>query len=134
MKKLLFSVVMIFLATAILFPSCKKKEENLSPDISFISGTAYVSDDVTLNVNTEFTVKVKCETNSTSNANIKSLKITREFNNQIIYDTTLLYDNASFTIEASFLSLPLPGIEKLEFTATDSDQQSAKASLKITTE
>jgi hypothetical protein len=76
---------------------------------------------------------VLCEANATSGANIKTLRITRISSNQVLYDTTLNYNDETFSLEAGFISLNQPAIEVVEFTATDKDGQSASIDIQITT-
>lgn len=136
MKKTLYLLGAILISAALFFTACSTDEEDpdLPPSISFVSGDGYLTDDATLTVGEEFKVKVLCEANATSGSKISSLKITRISNNQILWDTTLSYNDATFTLDATFNALPDPGVERIEFKATDKDGQSAMIDLQITTE
>ncbi len=133
MKKILYLAGIMLISSALFFTACTDDEEspNLPPSISFVSGSGFLTDDATVPVNSEFKVKVLCEPNATSGAKIQSLRITRVTNNQVFLDTTLAY---TVPVEVTFNALPDPGVEKIEFTATDKDGESAKASLEITTQ
>lgn len=136
MKKILYLAGMMLFSTALFFTACTTDEDepDLPPGISFVSGSGFLTDDATLTVGEEFKVKVLCEANATSGSKIASLKITRISNNQVLWDTTLSYNDATFTLEATFNALPDPAVERIDFKATDKDGQSASIDIQITTE
>jgi hypothetical protein len=136
MKKLFYLAGIVMLSGALFFSACTDEEEgpDLPPSISFVSGAGLLTGDATLTVNTPFSVKVLCEANAESGANIKTLQITRISENQVLWDTTLNYNDETFTLEATFTSLPDPAVEVIEFEATDKDGERASIDIQITTE
>jgi hypothetical protein len=135
MKKIIVFLSAILITSVTLFTSCTEDNTNpdLPPSISFVAGAAYISADATVDISTNFTVKVLVEPNATSGKVVESLKVTGTFNNQLVRDTTFALNNAT-TMEITFTASSTIGEENLEFTAIDKDNQSAKISLKITTE
>jgi hypothetical protein len=64
---------------------------------------------------------------------LKSLKITRVFDLQS-WDTTLTFNESTYTQEITFVAAATTGIERIEFKVTDNDGQTAMIDLQITTE
>lgn len=137
MKKIMYLAGFVLLTTALFFTACSTDDENpdLPPGISFVIGDTLVSNDATVPVGSTFSVKVLCEANATSGAIIKTLKVSRITNNQVYSENTFNADNTPFTAIFTFEALPDPGIvERIEFTATDKDGQTASIDIQITTE
>jgi hypothetical protein len=134
MKRIIVFLSAILITSITLFTSCTEDTTNpdLPPSISFVAGANYISADATVDISTNFTVKVLVEPNATSGKVVESLKVTGTFNNQLVRDTTFALNNAT-TMEITFTAASTIGEENLEFTAIDKDNQSAKISLKITT-
>jgi hypothetical protein len=137
MKRVFLFLGAIMLTSVFLFTSCTEESDpvDLPPTINFVVEAGFISGNTTLTINTPFSVKVLATANATSAAKIQSIDITRIYNNQTIWDTTLTFNDASLpplTIE--FIALSATGTENIEFKATDKDGQTAKINLQITTE
>lgn len=136
MKKylLIFGAIMLF--SAALLTSCTSDNPtvDLPPSISFVTGAGYISGNATVVVSTPFVVKILAEANVTSGTKIESVGITRIINNQIVGDTSFAFNDATVTLEITFMSYSVVGVENIEFKATDKDGQSKTISLQITTE
>jgi hypothetical protein len=133
MKRAFLFLTAILFTSVTLFTSCTDDTtEDLPPSIEFVAGSGYISDDATLTVNTSFTIKILAEENTTSAANLKSLKITRVFNLQT-WDTTFTFNEPTYTLEAGFVAQATAGVERIEFKVTDNDGQTAMVDLEITT-
>jgi hypothetical protein len=135
MKRILFFLSAILITSVTLFTSCTEDTDpvDLPPTVNFVADAGYISNDATLTVGMPFAVKVLAQANVTSGSKIQSIKITRIVNNQIIWDTTLAFNDATVTLEANFNALNTVGTENIEFKATDKAGQSAKKEIKITT-
>ena len=135
MKRVFFVLIAFVLTSVTLFTSCTDEEEpvDLPPTIGFVSGAGYISADATVELNTPFVVKVLAEANATSGAKITEINVTRIFSNQVVGDTTFTFNDATVTMELTFMSYPEAGVENIEFEAVDKDGQSDKVSLEITT-
>ena len=134
MKRVFLFLSAILLTSVTLFTSCTDDTtEDNPPTIEFVAGAGYISGDATLTVGTPFTIKVLAEENVTSGANLKSLKITRVFNLNT-WDTTLTFNESTYTLEAGFVAQVAAGVERIEFKVTDDDGQTAMVDLQITTE
>lgn len=134
MKRLFLFLVVIVIASVTLLTSCTTDNtENLPPTINFVAGPNFISNDATMTVSTPFTIKVLAESNVTSGTKLESLEITRIFNLNS-WDTTLTFNETTYSLEAGFTAQSAPGVEKIEFKVTDKDGQSATISLQVTTE
>jgi len=134
MKRVFLFLGAIMISSVTLLTSCTEDDPvDTPPTISFVAGANYISGDATLTVNTPFIIKILAEENVTSGSNLKSLKITRVFNLQT-WDTTLTFNESTYTLEASFIAQSEPGVERIEFIVTDNDGQTDMADLQITTE
>jgi hypothetical protein len=136
MKRMFFVLTAIVLTSVTLFTSCTNDttDPDLPPSISFLAADTLISSNATVTVGETFHIGVNCVANATSESKIKSLRVTRITNNQMILDQTENYNDPSITVIASFEALNEPGTETIEFTVTDADGQSAKKSVEITTE
>jgi len=134
MKRILVIFAAILLTSVTLLTSCTEETtENFPPSIEFVAGAGFISGDATLTVNMPFTIKVLAEENVTSGSNLKSLKITRVFNLNT-WDTTLTFNESTYTMEASFVAQATAGVERIEFKITDNDGETDMVDLQITTE
>jgi hypothetical protein len=136
MKKIFLFLGAILISSATLLTSCTTDNSNpgaLPPTIGFVAGPNFISNDATIITGTQFTIKVLAEANVTSATKLQSLKITRVFNLNS-WDTTLTFNESTYTLEANFVAQTQAGVEKIEFKVTDKDGESATISLQITTE
>jgi len=135
MKRVFLFLTAILFTTVTLFTSCTgdTTTDDNPPTIEFVAGSGFISDDATLTVGTEFSIKILAEENVTSGANLKSLKITRVFNLST-WDTTLTFNESTYTLEAAFTAQATAGVERIEFKVTDDDGLTATVDLQITTE
>jgi hypothetical protein len=136
MKKLTYLAGFLLLSTVLFFAACSSSDDNpdLPPSISFVSGPGLLTGDANVPVNSQFSIKVLCEANTTSGSVIKTLQVSRISNNQVLADTTFQATGTPFTMLLVFTSLPDPTVENIEFTTTDKDGQSASITIQITTE
>jgi hypothetical protein len=134
MKRVFLFLGAIMISLVTLLTSCTEDNPvDTPPTINFVSGAGFISGDATLTVSTPFIIKILAEENATSGSNLKSLKITRVFNLQS-WDTTLTFNESTYTLEASFTAQSVAGVERIEFIVTDNDGQTDMADLQITTE
>lgn len=134
MRRIFLFLSAIVLTSVTLLTSCTEETtESLPPSIEFVAGAGFVSDDATLNVGTAFTIKILAEENATSGSNLKSLKITRVFNLNT-WDTTLTFNESTYTMEAGFVAQATAGVERIEFKVTDNDGETDMVDLEITTQ
>lgn len=139
MKRVFFVLFAFILTSVTLFTSCTDDNVDpvdLPPTIGFVAGAGFISADATIELNTPFVVKVNMTSNTTSGAKLTGLNVTRIFANQTIGDTTFAINtnDASVTMEITFISVNEVGEENIEFEVVDKDGQKASASLKITTQ
>ena len=135
MKKTHFLTVLMLLSITLFFTSCSEEENpDLPPSISFVAGAGLLTNDATVTVSDTFKIKVLCEPNATSGSIIKTLRVTRISNNQVIGENTFNADISPYSITISFEALSEPATETIEFTTTDKDGQSASIDIQITTE
>jgi hypothetical protein len=134
MKRVFIFFAAILLTSVTLFTSCTEDTtESLPPTIEFVAGSGFISGDATLTIGTPFTIKILAEQNVTSGSNLKSLKITRVFNLNT-WDTTLTFNESTYTMEAGFVAQATAGVERIEFKVTDNDGETDMVDLQITTE
>jgi len=139
MKRVFFVLIAFVLTSVTLFTSCTDDTTDpvdLPPTINFVAGSGYISADATVALNSPFVVKVSMQQNATSGAKLQSLNVTRIFANQTIGDTTfdISTNDASVTMEITFISVNEVGQENIEFEVVDKDNQKEQISLKITTQ
>jgi len=138
MKRVFFVLIAFVLTSVTLFTSCTDDGDdpvNLPPTISFVAGSGFISANATVDLNSPFVVKVLMQSNTTSGAKLTGLNVKRIFANQTVGDTTFTIstNDASVTMEITFISVNEVGEENIEFEVVDKDGQKASASLKITT-
>jgi hypothetical protein len=138
MRKLNYLLGLIIL-TGLVFASCSKDEDPNPPTINFKGGThvgtgmEYIDGDVTLSVASQFMVGITAS--SASDANLKNIKVVRDFENVITitqFDST--FNASNFAIDIIFLAYPTAGTEVWTFTATDKNDKQTSISFTITTE
>lgn len=138
MKKLNYLLGLLIL-TGMFFSSCKKDEDPNPPTINFKGGTHvptgmdYIDGDITLTTAEQFMVGLTASSNS--DANLKNIKIIRDFENVISitqFDST--FNESSFAADIIFMAYPTPGTEVWTFTVTDKNDLTSSVSFTITTE
>lgn len=130
----LFGLMLV--SALFILNSCSKDTTtdpvDLTPSLSFVGGTGYVSSDVTLDVNEPFKVGITAFSNTNSSAKLAKLTITRVVNNvPHAQDTTFNSSTLNLTINA--VASNLVGQEKWFFKVTDKDNQVKEVSFTITT-
>jgi hypothetical protein len=136
MKKAFKLFLLLLMSGAVLFTSCEKDDEEdpiLKPVISLQDSTGYISNDATVEVDSDFKVLVYVAENPESGTNIDRLRVIRTFNNNPVTQETQVNDNAAF-IEVLFTAQATEGVENIQFTAIDNDGQMNSVSINITTE
>jgi len=129
----LIAVLLLVMAGVSFFSSCTTEEENLSPTITFVTGSGYVSSDATLNAGEAFTVNISATANSTSGAKLTNLKVVRTIGSNPVTVADENIDLSSFTSEVNANAAFIAGVEKWTFTVTDANGETAEISLNITT-
>ena len=132
-KNSLIAVLLLIMAGVSFFTSCTTEEENLSPNISFVSGSGYISSDATLKAGEAFTVNLSASANSTSGAKLVKLNVIRVLGGNTVTVADETIDLSSFTSEVSANAAFIAGTEKWTFTVTDANGETAAISLNITT-
>lgn len=140
MKKylLFFGAIVLFSAT-LFISSCSSDNTtaDLPPTIEFVTGTGYISTDVTLTVDSPYSIKILAQANTTSGAKLETLKVSGISNNVVVLDTTYSIPSSgqtTFPVTFSSNAMSTPGVMRIEFKVTDKDGQSATISLQITTQ
>jgi hypothetical protein len=134
MKKTgLIAVLMLMMASVSFFTSCTTEEEDLSPTITFVTGSGYISSDATLSAGEAFTVNISATANSTSGAKLTNLKVVRTLGGNAVTVADETIDLSSFTSELSANAAFIAGTEKWTFSVTDANGESAEISINITT-
>lgn len=109
-------------------------EGYMPPYMTFIGGQDYITQDVTLPINSTFKVGVSCSANSYTNKNISRVKVTKTFNNI----STTVFEEANIN-EPNYLwsttqnTSSLLGDEMWVFTVTDVEERITELSFVITT-
>lgn len=138
MKKLSYLLGLI-LVSGLIFTSCSKdEEENTPPTLSFLGGTSDIWElprtDSDVTMETGQPLVFGFTTTSTTNKNLASVKITRNYENvsiQTMWDTTL--STNTWTMDLKTVSHPNPGTEVFEIKVTDRNDLSATINFTVTT-
>jgi hypothetical protein len=128
MRKIQLIAGLLLITGMGIFTSCKK-DDNTPPTLTFIGGSGFVSDDVTLNVGELFKVGV----NASSSVKLTNFKVVRTFNNNAytVIDSTL--NSESFTLTFTTEAYPEVGSEKWTFIVTDKNDESTELAFNVTT-
>lgn len=128
--------LLLFLLPVPLYLGCEEKEAEIPPDISFKTGSGYISTDVTVAPDSSLTVGI--------------IAVNRE-DDLKTYNVSVAYDGASTTTTVENFTIPdsdkdryekdvtfkvrdQAGTEKYYFTITDSDGNIAQLSITVTVE
>jgi hypothetical protein len=105
-----------------LLVCCKKEKEPQLPEVSFKTGTGYISANTTVGKNNQLTVGVIARKNK---AALKTFTVYQAYDNfsyQQVYLYTLKASEAeNFSYDYSFTTRSESGREKYKFTVTDGD-------------
>lgn len=124
------------MASVSIFTACSSDNSSpsdVSPNLNFIGGTGYVSDNVTLTAGSTFKVGLNASANSTSGAKLTRLTVTRIFDNKpfTVLDTT--FSLANFTVDVTMQANFQVGQEAFYFKVYDKDGQSKEISFTVNT-
>lgn len=136
MKKIkLLALALTTVAASVLLSSCGTEDGTTpKPTLEFIGGAGYVSDDISLAGNEDFTVGI----NANHTANIVSLKITVAYNGgaQLTPANCTLCDSSfsskSLRVDFNGTTAATEGTEVWTFTVADKDGNSTSKSITIT--
>jgi hypothetical protein len=119
-----------------LIASCGKDEPTgeQNPDINFKTGGLYVFEDASVTMGDSIVVGIIATANTTSKEELKSITITRTFENDKYFDTTLNLSGETYNGDFVFHSMNVAGTEKLQFTVTDKKDNLVSKSFNLTTE
>ncbi len=135
MKKLVYLFAFLMVSCLLFMASCTDDEEgDVKPTINFKGGAGYVSQDVTLDTEENFTIGITAASNSSSGANLSLLELTRVYNNTTWFSWDTAINVSYYSIDITMTSLNVEGTEKIYLKVTDKDGQSNEISLNITTE
>ncbi|MDD5508126.1 MAG: hypothetical protein PHD25_07315 [Bacteroidales bacterium] len=135
MKKLIYLFVLLMVSGLFFMTSCTDDEEgDVKPTISFKGGAGYVSQDVTLDTDAEFTIGITAASNSSSGAKLSLLELTRVYNNATWFTWDTAIDVSYYSIDITMTTLNTEGTERIAFKITDKDGQTSEISVNITTE
>jgi hypothetical protein len=120
--------------------SCKKEDTddsnpvNNPPVLSFITGSEYVSSNVTMEVSSPFKVGVIGSKNPNTNIDIATFRVTRMFNgmDEIVYENNNVAESY-LSWESNEMTNEIAGEEKWVFSITDFTGMSKELSFIITT-
>ncbi|GAB4280723.1 MAG: hypothetical protein Kow0068_05080 [Marinilabiliales bacterium] len=129
-------IFLFFYLLLILF-SCRHEPENVDlaypPEIKFIPGQNYVTNDIVLPRNQNFNVSVQVTYNTTTKSNIKNLKAIRIHDLDTIIETDSICDVRSDTFLLSYKTRNDISQEKWLFRITDGTGASAEKGFIIST-
>ncbi|MDO9510666.1 MAG: hypothetical protein Q7J34_02810 [Bacteroidales bacterium] len=131
---LLFTALLMAFST--VFTSCGDDNPDpvvKDPNITFVGGATYTSNDVTLTVNSDFRVGINATSNATSNAKLTKFTIVRTFNN---VPTTVLNRTmsvATFSFDSVFTAKDVAGVERWVFEISDKDGLTKSVTFNVTT-
>lgn len=131
---LLFSALLLAFST--VFTSCSDDNPDpvvKDPNITFVGGATYTSNDATLTVNSDFRVGITATSNATSNAKLTKFTVVRTFNNVPTTVLTRTMSAATFTFDSVFMAKDVAGVERWVFEITDKDGLTKSVSFNITT-
>ncbi len=135
MKKLVYLFAFLMVSGLLFMTSCSDEEEgDLKPTINFKGGAGYVSEDVTLDTEQDFTLGITAASNSSSGANLSLLELTRVYNNATWFSWDTAINVSYYSIDITLTSLNVEGTEKISLKITDKDGQTNEIALNITTE
>ncbi|HNS18491.1 MAG TPA: hypothetical protein PKH94_06340 [Bacteroidales bacterium] len=135
MKKLVYLFAFLMVSGLFFMSSCTDEEEgDLKPTVNFKGGAGYVSEDITLDTEEDFTIGLTAASNSSSGANLSLLELTRVYNNATWFTWDTAINVSYYSIDITLTSLNVEGTEKINIKVTDKDGQSSEISLNITTE
>ncbi|MGE5425291.1 MAG: hypothetical protein ACM3N9_07990 [Syntrophothermus sp.] len=136
MKQLKTLLGACLLAGMAFFTSCSSSDNtttpaSTAPNINFIGGSGYISSDQTIAQGTPYKIGVNASSNTTSNAKLTKLTITKVYNNSPqTWDTTLNTNTINFSFTDTATQV---GATKWYVKVTDKDNQTKEISLTITT-
>ncbi|HNX43997.1 MAG TPA: hypothetical protein PLJ84_12525 [Bacteroidales bacterium] len=135
MKKIsLIAVLFLVMAGVSFFSACTPDEkEDLSPTLSFVTGSGLISGDATLKAGEGFTVNISAAANSSSGAKLTNLKVVRTLGGNEVVVTDETIDQSSFTGEITANAAFIAGSETWSFKVTDANGEYAEISFIITT-
>ncbi|MBU1368802.1 MAG: hypothetical protein KJ578_15135 [Bacteroidetes bacterium] len=135
MRKNHVTLLILFMAIATAFSSCKKDDDILNPEpsIDFKGGGEYTSTDVTINTNEQILVGFNAAFNQETNEDLQNFKLTLTSNNvaQTLIDSTL--NTEVFTTDIT-ITFPEPVSARLDAVITDKAGRTASVSFNITVE
>jgi len=134
MRKLNLLMGLAILGLAVFVTSCTKDTTGKPPSINFKGGSGYVSADDSLALGATFKVGITASPNTDSQEKLVGFKVVRTFNNvpTTVVDTTL--DKlTSFSADIITNARNTAGSERLTFTITDKNSESAEIALNIYT-
>ena len=128
MKRFGFAFGILVLSVILIFLSCKKDDSNTddpnpvdnTPVLTFMTGTEYVSSNVTLEANTFFKVGILGSKNPNTNIDIATFKVVRDFNGivEIVHEDNNIGESY-LSWESNEVTNSEVGEEKWTFTITD---------------
>lgn len=138
MKRFYALMGTLLLTGCIIFISCKKEDTeptpvDKTPVLTFMTGTDYVSSDITLEVNTAFKVGVLGSKNPNTNIDLATFKVEKTFDGMTIVYETEAVDGSNLSWESSPSTQSAIGQETWTFTVTDYTGFKKEISLVITT-
>ena len=135
MKKLVYLFALLVVSGFFFVTSCTEDENgDVKPTINFKGGAGYVSQDITLDTDAEFTIGITAASNSSSGAKLSLLELTRVYNNATWFTWDTAIDVSYYSIDITMTSLNVEGTEKISLKVTDKDGQTNEISVNITTE
>ena len=132
-KLLLILVVALGMATT----SCKKDEDttpvDVTPNIDFKGGAAYISSDATVVAGEDFMIGITASSNASSGKKLTSVKYTVTSNNVVVLEEDSVFSETSFNLDYIF-RMDDAGQAVFKFEVTDKDGQKNSVMLTITAE
>lgn len=134
-----FKLILILVAAlGMAVTSCKKDDEDtdpadLAPNINFIGGGNYISDNATVTIGEEFVIGITASSNGESDEKLKSVRYTITSNNQIVLEHDSVFSENSYSVDYIF-RMDNAGDAVFMFETTDKDGEKNSVSLTITAE
>jgi hypothetical protein len=136
--KSLSRLLALLLLLGIAMTACNKDEDEtptvVTPNINFVGGAGYTSDDASMTVGAQFKVGINATPNASSGSKLSKFTVTRTFNNVpfTVLDSTLS-SLSTFSIDMIAYANNAVGSERWSFKITDKAGEYKELSFNITT-
>lgn len=131
MRVIIFTISLMLVAVT-LVSSCGSDGDSGAPGIKFVSGSGFITDNVTVNAGEPLSFSIIATSDVNSAAKLINIKVVRTFNNidLVVIDSTISTSTFSMIVNAN--AYPNAGTERWKFMVTDESGKSASIFSEIT--